>query len=220
MLSRVQTNAVSETKRKLLDAGVKLMRARGFNGTTVDDICTEAGVTKGGFFHYFKSKEEIAKAAVARFYEGKASDYQSAPFRQLADPLARVLGRLDFVQEASGGQKHPTKGCLIGVLAQELAFSNPELRAECLGFFMRMAGDFEKDLAEAKATHAPAAQFEPRSLALYYVTLVQGSLLLAKVAGQNDILHDNIEQFRGYLQNLFGVRGSHAEAEVVAGRHN
>jgi TetR/AcrR family transcriptional repressor of nem operon len=58
MSNRTDTNQLPETKRKLVDAGVALMRQRGFSATTVDDICAEAGVTKGGFFHYFKSKED------------------------------------------------------------------------------------------------------------------------------------------------------------------
>src|SRR5271154_348217 len=94
MTTMYQTTDLPETKRKLVDAGVKLMRAQGFNATTVDEICSAAGVTKGGFFHYFKSKEEIAKSAVTRFSEGKAKDFQDAPFRKLADPLDRVFGRL------------------------------------------------------------------------------------------------------------------------------
>src|SRR3954467_7331735 len=112
-----RTSEMSETKRKIVDAGVKLMRAQGFNATTVDDICSAAGVTKGGFFHYFKSKEEIAKAALLRFSEGKSEEFVEAPFRKLADPLARVYGRLDFVAQATGGNEHLTKGCLIGMLA-------------------------------------------------------------------------------------------------------
>ena len=47
------------------------MRARGYNATTVDDICADAGVTKGGFFHYFKSKDDIAHAALTHFHEDK-----------------------------------------------------------------------------------------------------------------------------------------------------
>ena len=93
-----------ETKRKLVDAGVRLMRARGYNATTVDEICVDAGVTKGGFFHYFKSKDDIAKAAVAHFLEATKGNYEQAPFRKLADPLDRVFGRLDFVKESIGGK--------------------------------------------------------------------------------------------------------------------
>src|SRR5205809_2378734 len=116
MLNRTQIKQLPETKRKLLDAGVSLMRHRGFNATTVDDICAEAGVTKGGFFHYFKSKEEIAKAAVTRFRESKVTESQDAPFRKLTDPLDRVFGRLDFARKSYGAENGVTKGCLIGML--------------------------------------------------------------------------------------------------------
>ena len=64
MSKRSQKTELPETKRKLVDAGVNLMRSRGFNATTVDDVCAAAGVTKGGFFHYFKSKDNLAAAAV------------------------------------------------------------------------------------------------------------------------------------------------------------
>jgi TetR/AcrR family transcriptional repressor of nem operon len=199
-----QTSELPKTKRKLVDAGVKLMRAQGFNATTVDDICSTAGVTKGGFFHYFKSKEDIAKAAVTRFREGKAKDFQDAPFRKLADPLDRVYGRLDFVKESTGGDNHLTKGCLIGMFAQELSFTNPELRNTCQDSFSRMAQDFEKDLSEAKSVHAPKAEFDPKNVAMLYVSIIQGSLMLAKASETNAVLFENIEQFRRYLQSLFG----------------
>jgi TetR/AcrR family transcriptional repressor of nem operon len=204
MTTTNQTSELPETKRKLVDAGVKLMRARGFNATTVDDICATAGVTKGGFFHYFKSKEEIAKAAVTRFRDGKAKDFQDAPFRRLADPLDRVFGRLDFAKESSGGSKHLTKGCLIGVFAQELSFTHPEFRKACQDSFLRTAQDFEKDITEAKSVHAPKADFDPKNVAMLYVSIVQGSLMLAKASETNAVLHENIEQFRRYLQGLFG----------------
>jgi len=203
MTTRDQTVDLPETKRKLVDAGVKLMRAQGYNATTVDDICATAGVTKGGFFHYFKSKEDIAKAAVLRFREGRAQEFQDAPFRQLADPLARVYGRLDFVKESTGGAAQVTKGCLIGVFAQELSFTHPEFRSACQDTFSRMARDFEKDLAEAKALHAAKADFDPKNVAMLYVSIIQGSMILAKTSVTNAVLHENIEQFRRYLQSLF-----------------
>ena len=205
MSNRISSNGTSETKRKLLEAGVTLMRARGFNATSVDEICATAGVTKGGFFHYFKSKDEIAKAALAQFHEAKAKIYDEASFRKLADPLKRVFGRLDYVAEASGGARRVTKGCLIGVLAQELASINPELRNICQDFFSRIAGDFARDLTEAKAAYAPKAKFDPASVAQSYVALVQGSLLMAKTAASNEILLNNLDQFRNYLQCLFGL---------------
>lgn len=219
MKPRIATADWPETKRKLVDAGVSLMRARGFNATTLDDICQASGVTKGGLFHYFKGKDEIAKAALAQFGEEKERTFENAPFRKLADPLDRVFGRLGFVIE-SVNPSRLTKGCLIGMLAQELSFANPELRSACQGRFARIAGDFEADLAAAKAAYAPRAAFDPKSLALLYVSIVQGSLLLAKASQSNRVVVENLKQFRAHLQTLFnqGRRSSVKPPAKAPGR--
>jgi TetR/AcrR family transcriptional repressor of nem operon len=205
MLNRTAHHALAETKLKLLEAGVTLMRSRGFSATTVDEICAEAGVTKGAFFHYFRSKDDIARNALNHFFESKVQAYSEAPFRNLADPMDRVFGRLDYMTETSGGRDHVTKGCLIGVFAQELAFTNPELRDVCQQFFSRIAQDFARDLAAAKAAHLPAIEFDPTAVAQVYVALMQGSLLMAKTAGNTEVVRQNFEQYRGYLKLLFGI---------------
>ncbi len=215
MLNRITSTELSGTKRKLVDAGVKLMRARGYNATTVDDICADAGVTKGGFFHYFKSKDEVARAALAHFHEARMKSYEDAPFRKLADPLDRVFGRLDFVKASVGGDHHVTKGCLIGMFAQELAVTNPEIGEVCQNYFERMVRDFSHDLAEAKAAHAPDAKFDPKAVAQFNLSVVQGSLMLAKIAGNNEVLHDNIKQFRSHLKFLFGLAGTKPAARTA-----
>lgn len=211
MKKQIETTAEwPETKRRLVDAGIGLMRARGFNATSLDDICQAAGVTKGGFFHYFKSKDEVAKAAVVEFAQERAKIYREAPFRRLADPLDRVLGRLDFaIESAKTGRL--TKGCLIGTIAQELAFTNPALRDACWDSFQQVAGDFERDLIEAKTLHAPKVAFEPKKLSSLYVAAMQGSLLLAKTSESNKVTADNLEQIRQFIQMLFGGTGASSE---------
>jgi TetR/AcrR family transcriptional regulator, transcriptional repressor for nem operon len=191
-----------ETKRRLVDAGIGLMRTNGFNATSLDDICQAAGVTKGGFFHYFKSKDEVAKAAVTEFTQERARIFREAPFRRLADPLERVLGRLDFaIESARAGRL--TKGCLIGTLAQELAFTHPDMRSICRESLQQVAEDFEKDLSEAKAAYAPKASFEPKKLASLYVAATQGSLILAKTSESNKVTADNLAQLRDFIELLF-----------------
>ena len=52
-----------ESKTKLLDAALGVIRAKGYSATRIEDICEAAGLTKGSFFHHFKGKEELALAA-------------------------------------------------------------------------------------------------------------------------------------------------------------
>jgi TetR/AcrR family transcriptional repressor of nem operon len=51
-----------DAKTRLLEAARDTIRAKGFAATSVDDLCQAAAVTKGSFFHHFKSKEELGVA--------------------------------------------------------------------------------------------------------------------------------------------------------------
>jgi AcrR family transcriptional regulator len=48
-----------ETRGRILEAAVKRFSAAGYNAASVDDICTEAGVSKGAFYHHFPTKQAI-----------------------------------------------------------------------------------------------------------------------------------------------------------------
>ena len=48
-----------ETRSNILDSAIKLFSTRGFNAASVDDICADAGISKGAFYHHFKSKQDL-----------------------------------------------------------------------------------------------------------------------------------------------------------------
>src|SRR5882672_1165295 len=94
--SLMTTPTQHESKTRLLDAALHVIRAKGYAATTVDDICTTAGVTKGSFFHHFKSKDELALAAVGHFSDMADGLFSTAPYHAAKDPLERLLGYVDF----------------------------------------------------------------------------------------------------------------------------
>ena len=48
-----------ETRTKITESAIKLFSSNGYNKASVDDICAEAGISKGAFYHHFKSKQEL-----------------------------------------------------------------------------------------------------------------------------------------------------------------
>ena len=194
------------TKRRLLDAAVQLMLRQGFTATSVDEICENADLTKGSFFHYFKSKDDIGIGALEHYYARQKEQFAQSDFNRLVDPLERLHGLLDFLGEKMcGGGK--LQGCLMGNLTQELALTHPRIRMACEEKLGHFAAFIETTVREAKAKHCPRAGFDPKSVATLFVSLMQGSMLLAKARQDKSLLAENLEHFRSYTDGLFAKGG-------------
>jgi len=191
------------TKKRLLDAAMRLMSTKGYAATSVDDVCRAAGVTKGGLFHHFATKEDLAKEALHCFYADTGGRVLAAVFPSATDPLQRVYARLEVLLDIARNPDIP-KTCLIGTLTQEVSPTHPEIRAVCDQLFSQWVQGFGDELAEAKARHVPEASWDPYSLARYILATIQGSLLLAKSSGDSTIPEQNLLHYRAYLQSLFG----------------
>lgn len=197
------------TKEKLLDAAQRLMLAKGFEATSVEEICEEASLTKGSFFHYFESKEELGKAVLEHFCEAKMREFQAAPFLKKTDPLERVYGQIDFTIEMSKKKKMKDDpgardGCLVGTFTQELSTTHPAIRSLCAQKFAQWTGGFKQELDAAKAKYAPHAHLDTRSVAEHFLAVLEGSILLAKAKQDPSVVGQNLQHFKQYLRSLFG----------------
>lgn len=184
------------TKEKLLDAAVELMLAQGFEATSVDEIIAAAGATKGSFFHFFKSKEELAKAALERFVSRRVALFESAPFHKETDPRARVLGWIDAAIMAFQDPSTP-KSCLLGNFSQELAPTHPGFQSLCAESFSRSTAGLARDLAAAGCR-------DPQRLADLFMSIIQGSLIMVKAKRDVTIGVANLRHLRSYLEGLLG----------------
>ena len=90
-----RSTAKTGARPKLLAAALSVIRTKGYSATSVDELCAAAGVTKGAFFHHFKSKDELG-AATDHWSETTRALFADAPYHNHAAPLDRVLGYLEF----------------------------------------------------------------------------------------------------------------------------
>lgn len=191
-----------ESKTRLLEAALQVIRAKGYAAATIEDICQSAGLTKGSFFHHFKSKEELALAAAKYFAAMADSLFAQAPYRTLQDPLDRLFGYVDFRIAILKGSL-PDFTCLLGTMVQETFESHPAIRDACDAHISAHAALVAKDIAEAKLLYAPAAKWSSESLGLYTQAVIQGAFILAKAKGGPDIAAECLGHLRRYLELLF-----------------
>lgn len=201
-MRRVQENP--KTKMKLLATAQVLMLKKGYAATSVEDICRAAKLTKGSFFHYFKSKEDLGKEALERFCCSSRERMRDCCCQDPSggDPLKRVLQHLDFAV-AMSRDPVAARGCLLGKFAQEMSDTHPEIRCLCAEGFGQWVKLFKTDLDAAKARYAPRSSMDTRSLAEYFVALCEGSQMLAKVKRDRKVVERNMEHFRKYVRSLF-----------------
>jgi TetR/AcrR family transcriptional repressor of nem operon len=199
----IKTQTASETRAKLLDAARDVIRAKGYAGSTVDDICAAAGVTKGSFFHYFDSKEALGIAAVERFGAMAATLFGNAPYRAKSDPRDRVLGYVDFRIALLTGEI-PLYTCLIGTTVQEAYASHPNLRLACDRTLSEHVAELTSDLAAAKARYAPQESWDPESVGYFMQCVLQGAFIFAKAKQNADIATASLGHLRNYLVSLLG----------------
>ncbi|HZZ21555.1 MAG TPA: helix-turn-helix domain-containing protein [Roseiarcus sp.] len=193
--------------RKLLDAAVNVIRSKGYSAARVEDICAEAGLTKGAFFHHFASKEACAIAAAAHFAANADALFDAAPYSRLPDARARVLGYVDF-RKANLQDELPQFTCLLGTMVQEAYNSHPAIRAACDRYISDHAERLEADIAEAKARYAPNAAWTPASAALYSQAVLQGAFVLAKAKHGPEVAADCLDHLKRYFETLLPIGGA------------
>ena len=109
-----------ETRTKILDSAVKLFSTRGYTAASVDDICKDAGISKGAFYHHFKSKQALFLALLDGWLQTiddaiEASKGKTAPetFMQMTEAFPYMFGTageglpmfLEFWLQASRDKK-------------------------------------------------------------------------------------------------------------------
>ena len=193
------------TREKILDAALKVIRTKGYTATSVDDLCEEAQVTKGAFFHHFKSKEDLAISAVDYWSMVTNQLFSTADYSKHSDPLDRVLGYIDFRKEIIRGEI-PEFTCFVGTLVQETFGSNPRIRQACEQSIFGHAAEIEKDIFQAKNKYAPDASWTTESVAMFTQAAIQGSYIVSKAKNDSKAAIDGLSHLRKYIEFLFNKK--------------
>lgn len=191
-----------DARSKLLDAALGVIRAKGYAATTVDELCEAAAVTKGAFFHHFKSKEALAVAAADHWAETTGALFASAAYHKGDDPLDRVLAYLDFRKELVAGEIADFT-CLVGTMVQEVYGASSAIRDACRRSIEGHAETLERDIAAAMAKYSVDGEWSAKSLALYTQAVIQGAFILAKATNDPGVAADCIDHLRRHVALIF-----------------
>jgi TetR/AcrR family transcriptional regulator, transcriptional repressor for nem operon len=194
-----------ESKTKLLDATLKVVRAKGYTAARIEDVCAEAGLTKGSFFHHFKSKEDLALAAVAHWGAQTTGFFADAPYHAPDDPLDRLIAYVAFRKAILTGEL-PEFTCFLGTIIQEAYLTHPEISTACERSLTAHAKTLEADIRDAMRKYRVRGNWTVGSLALHIQAVIQGGFILAKAKANAAAAAESLDHLRRYLELLFDTQ--------------
>lgn len=196
------SEAKHESKVRLLNAALQVFRERGYTATRVEDVCEAADLTKGSFFHHFKSKEDLALAAAEHWSEVTGALFARASYHEPLEALDRLLAYVEFRKALLRGEI-PQYTCLVGTMVQEVYKTHPAIREACADSICGHAQTLENDIAEAMRDRGIEGPWTARSLALHTQAVLQGAFILAKATGDVNPAIDSVNHLRRYIELLF-----------------
>jgi TetR/AcrR family transcriptional regulator, transcriptional repressor for nem operon len=192
------------SRQALLDTALRVIQEKGYEATRVEDICAAAGLARGSFFNFFKSKEDLALAATEHWNAVSGAVFASAAYRSLEDPLERVLAYLDFRKGLLRAEL-PVFTCLVLKMVQEVYETHPAIREACEKSISRHATTLEIDIELARKKYHVRGDWTPRSLALHTQAVIQGAYALTKAQGGGpETAATMMDHLRRYVEMLFG----------------
>jgi len=181
----------SDTKERLLGVAFDLIWNQSYGSVSVDQICVQADVNKGSFYHYFHSKSDLAVAAYEEHWREKQPDLDRI-FSPQVPPLKRLqlwCSNMYDRQKAKAEKYGHVCGCPYVSLGAEVATQDEKIRVKAEEMVDRTLRYLESALIEAKA-QGLATFGDPKIVARRVHSMTLGLLMHAKIRNQLSVLHD------------------------------
>lgn len=190
---RVSREQAAENRERIIAVASGLFRERGFNGVGVADLMQSAGLTHGGFYGHFESKEDLMAQASARALDGSRDLWRDLASEHPDRPLDAVLDHY----LSSAHRDRPQHGCLLTSLGSDVARQGVDVRRTVTERFTSMIG-----LIESWIPGRSQAAKRRRALAAY--STMVGAMMLARMVDDPELSDEILAASRA---NLPGGQG-------------
>jgi TetR/AcrR family transcriptional regulator, transcriptional repressor for nem operon len=184
---RVRREQVAENRRAILDAASRLFRERGFDSVTVAEVMQAAGLTHGGFYGYFKSKDELIAGALADVLARRPE-----PPGNLAAFAAGYLSQTHRDNRAGG--------CPTAALAAETARLTGNARTE-------MTTGLKRQIERLSRIAPGEDAVQKRQVAIGSWAAMVGAMILARVSDDPTLSGEVLDQTQAWLATQVGDQG-------------
>lgn len=169
---RVSREQAAQNRERVIETASRLFRERGFDGIGLKDLMAGAGLTQGGFYKQFASKDELTALASRRAIASAAERWSSAAASRPDDPFSAVA---EFYLSPEHVAER-AEGCPFVALASDAARQGPEVKAE-----------FEAGIRANLDMIASLSAEEDRDALLAKVSMMVGAVMLSRTVNDETL---------------------------------
>lgn len=179
-----------ETRARVLRTALELMWLHGYGSITVDGICEHSEIQKGSFYHFFRSKADVAAAALETYWESIHPDFERIFGEKSVPAIQRIINYFDHVYRRQLRRRRmmgQVMGCPFVTLGAEVTKHENLLSAKARELMERYCRYFEDALREAHAKKEIQIR-DPRVKARELYAYLIGSMIQARIHNDLGIL--------------------------------
>lgn len=196
----------TNTREKILDAAQQLLLEHGYGGTSIDQVITSAGITKGAFFYHFKSKNDLAQALLDRYIQlddAMLHDLVGRAEKLSHEPLQQYLIFVGLFEEMLHGLTEPPPGCLVASFIYQMEMFTPETQQSIIDAFREWETVLVAKLQAAIDKHPPILPVTASQIYDNLIALFEGGVIMAKLYQKSTTLAEQVAQHKHYVELLF-----------------
>jgi TetR/AcrR family transcriptional regulator, transcriptional repressor for nem operon len=190
--SRIET---AETRRRIIDVAARKFRRNGINATGLSDVMSEAGLTHGGFYRHFESKDQLVAEACAAAIEDIVATLDDAAsksdekdgFRAIVERYVSPIHRDDEMG-----------GCPLAGMGSELAHGDENTRIAASQGFHELVEMVAKRLDDRPSDSVDSTE----SKAVFAVAAMIGAVTMSRILTDKDASTAILQHVRQHLDTI------------------
>lgn len=190
-----------KTRSTILGAAFDEIYRRGFHDTSINEIVARTDLTKGAFFHYFPTKNDLGYAIADEVLRELTLDRWIRPLTAYRNPVQGIIKRFRKVLESTPDE-HVGLGCPLNNLTQEMSAVDPVFREKLQSVIQLWITETEKFLKKAQVEGFLHPDVNPRQVAEFVVAVEESSFAIAKSLQDRKVYWSLHESLKQYLESV------------------
>jgi TetR/AcrR family transcriptional regulator, transcriptional repressor for nem operon len=203
-----ETKKSAPTREQILEAAEAAVLAKGFSGTSIDELIAAVGISKSGFFYHFSDKTELAKALLQRYVQEDNQifkDMFSRADELSEDPLHSFLIGLKMLAELFADLPNGHPGCIVASICYHEQLFDRDVRdineQAVLGWRER----FRERLERVADRYPPRIPVSLDDLADMLSVVAEGGIIFSKATKDAASLPRQMLLYRDFIRLVFSA---------------